>query len=80
MNEIGSCVTARVIRTVLIEAQRRTHPVACVVTAQGVGRIIYSVFNRLNLEGRQHTLRRFTHTPFGIISVRLFLDFTHPIT
>jgi transposase-like protein len=52
--------TTNVIERCFVEIRRRTSPMVCVVNVQSVERIIFSIFNRCNLEWRQHTLRRFT--------------------
>ena len=52
--------TTNVIERCFVEVRRRTRPMVCLVNVQSVERIIYSIFNRLNLEWRQHTLRQFT--------------------
>ena len=53
--------TTNVIERCFVEVRRRTRPMVCVVNVQSVERSIYSIFNRLNLEWRQHTRRQFTH-------------------
>ena len=52
--------TTNVIERCFVEVRRRTRPMVCFVNVQSVERIIYSIFNRFNLEWRQHTLRQFT--------------------
>jgi len=52
--------TTNIIERGFVEVRRRTRPMVCLVTVQSVERIIYSIFNRFNLEWRQHTLRQFT--------------------
>jgi len=52
--------TTNVIERCFVEVRRRTRPMVCFVNVQSMERIIYSIFNRFNLEWRQHTLRQFT--------------------
>ena len=53
--------TTNVIERCFVEVRRRTRPMVCFVNVQSVERIIFSIFNRFNLEWRQRTLRQFTH-------------------
>lgn len=52
--------TTNVIERCFVEVRRRTRPMVCFVNVHSVERIIFSIFNRFNLEWRQHTLREFT--------------------
>ena len=52
--------TTNVIERCFVEVRRRTRPMVCFVNVQSVERIIFSIFNRFNLEWRQHILRQFT--------------------
>lgn len=52
--------TTNGIERCFVEVRRRTRPMVCFVNVQRVERIIFSIFNRFNLEWRQHTLRQFT--------------------
>jgi len=52
--------TTNVIERCFVEVRRRTRPMVCFVNVQSVERIIFSIFNRFNLEWRQRTLRQFT--------------------
>lgn len=52
--------TTNVIERCFVEVRRRTRPMVCFVNVQSVERIIFSIFNRFNLQWRQHTLREFT--------------------
>jgi putative transposase len=52
--------TTNVIERCFVEVRRRTRPMVCFVNVQSVERIIFSIFNRFNLEWRQHTLPQFT--------------------
>lgn len=52
--------TTNVIERCFVEVRRRTRPMVCFVNVQSVERIIFSIFNRFNLEWKQHTLRQFT--------------------
>ena len=52
--------TTNVIERCFVEVRRRTRPMVCVVNVESVERIIYSIFNRFNLQWRQCTLRQFT--------------------
>jgi transposase-like protein len=53
--------TTNVIERCFVEVRRRTRPMVGVVTVPSVERIMFSIFNRFNLEWRQRTLRQFTH-------------------
>ena len=52
--------TTNVIERCLVEVRRRTRPMVCFVNVQSVERIIFSIFNRFNLEWRPRTLHQFT--------------------
>jgi putative transposase len=52
--------TTNLIERCFVEVRRRTRPMVCFVNVQSVERIIFSIFNRFNLEWRQHTRREFT--------------------
>ena len=52
--------TTNSIERCFVEVRRRTRPMVCFVNVQSVERIIYSIFNRFNLEWHEHTLREFT--------------------
>jgi transposase-like protein len=52
--------TTNVIERCFVEVRRRTRPMVCFVNVQSVERIIFSIFNRFNLEWHQRTLREFT--------------------
>jgi putative transposase len=52
--------TTNAIERCFVEVRRRTRPMVCFVNVQSVERIIYSIFNRFNLEWHQRTLREFT--------------------
>lgn len=52
--------TTNVIERCFVEVRRRTRPMVCFVNVQSVERIIFSIFNRFNLEWHQRTLRDFT--------------------
>jgi putative transposase len=52
--------TTNVIERCFVEVRRRTRPMVCFVNVDSVERIIYSIFNRFNLEWHQRTLRQFT--------------------
>jgi putative transposase len=64
--------TTNVIERCFVEVRRRTRPMVGFVNVQRVERIIFSIFNRCNLEWRQHTLRQFTqvagHHQAGLVS------------
>jgi len=40
--------------------RRRTRPMVCFVNVESVDRIIYSIFQRFNLDWKNHTLKLFT--------------------
>lgn len=52
--------TTNVMERGFVEVRRRTRPMVCFVNVQSVDWIVFSIFNRLNLEWHQHTLRQFT--------------------
>jgi putative transposase len=52
--------TTNAIERCFVEVRRRTRPMVCFVNVQSVERIIYSIFNRFNLQWHQRTLREFT--------------------
>lgn len=52
--------TTNAIERCFVEVRRRTRPMVCFVNVQSMERIIYSIFNRFNLEWHQRTLREFT--------------------
>jgi transposase-like protein len=52
--------TTNLIERCFVEVRRRTRPMVCFVNVQSVERIIFSIFNRFNLEWRQITCRAFT--------------------
>jgi putative transposase len=52
--------TTNLIERVFVDVRRRTRPMVCFVNVASVDRIIYSIFQRLNLEWRNRTLRVFT--------------------
>lgn len=44
--------TTNIIEHCFVEVRRRTRPVVCFVNVQSVERIIYSIFQRFNLDGK----------------------------
>jgi transposase-like protein len=44
-----------VIERYFVEVRRRTRPMVCFVNVESVGRIIYSIFQRFNLEWKTST-------------------------
>jgi len=52
--------TTNVIERVFVEVRRRTRPMVCFVNVASVDRIIYSIFQRFNLEWRNRTVGIFT--------------------
>jgi len=52
--------TTNVIERCFVEVRRRTRPMVCFVNVESVDRIIYSIFNRFNLEWEIRPLRAFT--------------------
>jgi putative transposase len=52
--------TTNIIERCFVEVRRRTRPMVCFVNVQSVDRIIYSIFQRFNLEWKNRTLRVFT--------------------
>ena len=52
--------TTNVIERCFVEVRRRTRPMVCFVNVQSVNRIIYSIFQRFNLEWKTRTLSLFT--------------------
>ena len=51
--------TTNVIERCFVEVRRRTRPMVCFVNVQSVDRIIYSIFQRFNLEWKTRTLNLF---------------------
>ena len=52
--------TTNIIERCFVEVRRRTRPMVCFINVQSVDRIIYSIFQRFNLEWKTRTLRAFT--------------------
>jgi putative transposase len=52
--------TTNVIERCFVEVRRRTRPMVCFVNVKSVDRIVYSIFQRFNLEWKTRTLRVFT--------------------
>ena len=52
--------TTNVIERCFVEVRRRTRPMVCFVNVESVDRIIYSIFQRFNLEWKTRTLSIFT--------------------
>jgi transposase-like protein len=52
--------TTNVIERCFGEVRRRTRPMVCFVNPQSVDHIIYSIFQRFNLEWKTRTLKLFT--------------------
>ena len=52
--------TTNVIERCFVEVRRRTRPMVCFVNVQSVERMIFSIFNRCNVQWRPGTLRQFT--------------------
>ena len=52
--------TTNAIERCFVEVRRRTRPMVCFVNAESVERIIYAIFNGLNDQWRNRTLRIFT--------------------
>jgi putative transposase len=52
--------TTNSIERCFVEVRRRTRPMVCFVNVKSVDRIIYSIFNRFNLEWSQRALPAFT--------------------
>ena len=52
--------TTNIIERCFVEVRRRTRPMVCFVNVQSVDRIIYSIFQRFNLEWKTRTLKLFT--------------------
>jgi transposase-like protein len=57
----GKLRTANMIERCFVEVRRRTRPMVCFVNVQSVDRIVYSIFQRFNLEWKTRTLSLFTH-------------------
>jgi putative transposase len=52
--------TTNIIERCFVEVRRRTRPMVCFVNVESVDRIIYSIFQRFNLEWKNRTLKLFT--------------------
>jgi putative transposase len=55
--------TTNMIERCFVEVRRRTRPMVCFVNVESVDRIIYSIFQRFNLEWKTRTLNLFTQAP-----------------
>ena len=53
------------IERCFVEVRRRTRPMVCFVNVESVDRIIYSIFQRFNLEWKTRTLSVFTRIMKG---------------
>ena len=54
--------TTNVIERCFVEVRRRTHPMVCFVNVESVDRIVYSIFQRYNLEWKTRTLNQPIYT------------------
>ena len=52
--------TTNIIEPCFVEVRRRTRPMVCFVNVLSVDRIIYSIFQRFNLEWKTRILKAFT--------------------
>jgi putative transposase len=52
--------TTNIIERCFVEVRRRTRPMVCFVNVGSVDRIIYSIFQRFNLDWKNRTLKLFT--------------------
>ena len=52
--------TTNIIERCFVEVRRRTRPMVCFVNVNSIDRIIYSIFQRFNLEWKTRTLNLFT--------------------
>jgi transposase-like protein len=52
--------TTNVIERCFVEVRRRTRPMVCFVNIHSVDRIVFSIFNRMNPQWKNRTLRVFT--------------------
>jgi putative transposase len=52
--------TTNIIERCFVEVRRRTRPMVCFVNVRSVDRIIYSIFQKFNLEWKNRTLKVFT--------------------
>jgi putative transposase len=52
--------TTNIIERCFVEVRRRTRPMVCFINVESVDRIIYSIFQRFNLEWKNSTLKLFT--------------------
>lgn len=52
--------TTNIIERCFVEVRRRTRPMVCFVNVESVDRIIYSIFQRFNLDWKNRTLKLFT--------------------
>ena len=57
---VGMLRTTNIIERCFVEERRRTRPRVCFVNVNSVDRIIYSIFQRFNLEWKTRTLKLFT--------------------
>jgi putative transposase len=52
--------TTNIIERCFVEVRRRTRPMVCFVNVESVDRLIYSIFQRFNLDWKNRTLKLFT--------------------
>jgi transposase-like protein len=52
--------TTKIIERCFVEVRRPTRPMVCFVNVESVDRIIYSIFQRFNLDWKTRTLKLFT--------------------
>ena len=68
--------TTNVIERCFVEVRRRTRPMVCFVNVESVDRIIYSIFQRFNLEWKTRTLNAiYTGDVFRRHSTEWSVDF-----
>ena len=68
--------TTKIIQRCFVEVRRRTRPMLCFVNVESVDRIIYSIFQRFNLEWKNRTLRVFTQAAWRHPRVAAKLQFS----
>ena len=60
LSPVAQIAHHHVIERCFVEVRRRTRPMVCFVNVESVDRIIYSIFQRFNLEWKSRTLKLFT--------------------
>jgi len=63
--------TTNIIESCFMEVRRRTRHMVCFVNVESVDRIIYSIFQRFNLNWKNRTLKLFTQPAKITLSIQI---------